>query len=92
MVIIKELKKVKSANVYFGLNLKCFKTCENWIPLSYCPITIELYLTTDVLKPIVNRTGLFTATSTSITWSVTKPSKDMSILLTIAYMHSMLKY
>ena len=67
------IKAGKSANVYFDLNLKCFKTCENWIPLSYCPITVELYLTTDVLKPIVNRTGLFTATNTSIQWSVTKP-------------------
>ena len=67
------IKAGKSANVYFDLNLKCFKTCENWIPLSYCPITIELYLTTDVLKPIVNRSGLFTATNTSITWSVTTP-------------------
>ena len=63
----------KGANVFFDLNLKSFKTCENWIPLSYCPITIELYLTSDVLKPIVNRTGLFTAANTSITWSVTKP-------------------
>ena len=67
------IKAGKSANVYFDLNLKCFKTCENWIPLSYCPITVELYLTTDVLKPIVNRTGLFTDANTSITWSVTKP-------------------
>ena len=67
------IKASKSANVYFDSNLKCFKTCENWIPLSYCPITVELYLTTDVLKPIVNRTGLFTASNTSITWSVTKP-------------------
>ena len=67
------IKAGKSANVYFDLNLKCFKTCENWIPISYCPITVELYLTTDVLKPIVNRTGLFTDTNTSIEWSVTKP-------------------
>ena len=29
------IKASKSANVYFDLNLKCFKTCENWIPLSY---------------------------------------------------------
>ena len=67
------VKAGKSANVYIDLNLKCFKICENWIPLPYCPITIELYLTTDVLKPIVNRTGLFTASNTSITWSVAKP-------------------
>ena len=67
------IKGGKSANVYFDLNLKRFKTCENWIPLSYCPITVELYLTSDVVKPIVNRTGLFTASNTSITWSVTKP-------------------
>ena len=67
------IKGGKGANVYFDLNLKCFKTCENWIPLSYCPITVELYLTSDVLKPIVTRTGLFTASNTSITWSVTKP-------------------
>ena len=58
------IKGGKGANVYVDLNLKCFKICENWIPLSYCPITIELYLTTDVLKPIVNRTGLFTASNT----------------------------
>ena len=62
----------KGANVYFDLNLKCFKTCENWIPLSYCPTTVELYLTTNVLKPIVNISGLFTASNTSIQWSVTK--------------------
>ena len=73
MVIIEGITAGKSANVFFDLNLKCFKTCEIWIPLSYCPITVELYLTTDVLKPIVNRTGLFTATNTSIEWSVTKP-------------------
>ena len=29
------VKAGKSANVYFDLNLKCFKTGENWIPLSY---------------------------------------------------------
>ena len=69
----KGIKEGKSANVYFDLNLKCFKPCENWIPLFYCPKAVELYLTTDVLKPIVNRTGRFTATNTSITWSVTKP-------------------
>ena len=60
------IKGGKGANVYFDLNLKCFKTCENWIPLSFCPITVELYLTSDVLKPIVTRTGLFTASNTSI--------------------------
>ena len=67
------IKAGKSANAYFDLHLKCFKTCANWISLSYCPITVELYLTTNVLKPIVNRTGLSPATNTSITWSVTKP-------------------
>ena len=30
-------------------------------------------LTTHVLKPIVNRTGFFTASNTSITWPVTQP-------------------
>ena len=33
----------KGANVYFDLNLKYFKTCENWIPLSYCPITVDFF-------------------------------------------------
>ena len=67
--------KGKSANVFYDMNLKCFKTCENWIPLSYCPITIELYLVNDAKLPIIAQgdTTAFTATNTSNSWAIKKP-------------------
>ena len=67
--------KGKSANVFYDMNLKCFKTCENWIPLSYCPITIELYLVNDATLPIIAQgaTADFTATNTSNSWAIKKP-------------------
>ena len=57
------------------MNLKCFKTCENWIPLSYCPITIELNLVNDAKLPKIAQggTSLITATHTSNSWSIKKP-------------------
>ena len=67
--------KGKSANVFYDMNLKCFKTCENWIPLSYCPITIELYLVNDAKLPIIAQgdTSALTATNTSNKWAIKKP-------------------
>ena len=57
------------------MNLKCFKTCENWIPLSYCPITIELYLVNNATLPIIAQgaTSDFMATNTSSSWAIKKP-------------------
>ena len=71
----KGVAKGKSANVFYDMNLKCFKTCENWIPLSYCPITIELYLVNDAKLPIIAQgaTADFTATNTSNSWAIKKP-------------------
>ena len=66
------IAKGKSANVFYDIILKCFKTCENWIPLSYCPITIELYLVNDANLPIIAQgaTSDFTATNTSNSWAI----------------------
>ena len=47
------IPKGKSANVLNDMILKSFKTCENWIPLSYCPTTIELYLVNGATLPII---------------------------------------
>ena len=57
------------------MNLKCFKTCENWIPLSFCPITIGLYLVNDSKLPIIAQgdTSAFTATKTSNKWAIREP-------------------
>ena len=69
------IAKGKSGNVFYDMNLKCFKTCENWIPLSYCPIIIELYLVNDATLPIIAQgaTADFTATNTSNSWAIKKP-------------------
>ena len=69
------IAKNKSANVFYDMKLKCFKSCENWIPLSYCPITIELYLVNDAKLPIIAQgdTSVFTATNTSNKWAIKKP-------------------
>ena len=69
------IAKNTSANVLYDMNLKCSKTCENWIPLSYCPITIELYLVNDAKLPIIAQgdTSVFTATNTSNSWAIKKP-------------------
>ena len=58
------------------MKLKCFKTCENWIPLSYCPKTIELYLVNDATLPIIAQGAMsdFTATNTSNSWAKKKQS------------------
>ena len=83
--------KGKSANVFYDMNLKCFKTCENWIPLSCCPITIELYLVNDAKLQIIAQgaTTLFTATNTSNSWAIKKNQslkRRAFIRLTILYM------
>ena len=84
------IAKGKSANVFYDMNLKCFKTCENWIPLSYCPITIELYLVNDATLPIIAQgaSSEFTATNTSNSWSIKNQSleQQVSMQLTILYM------
>ena len=69
------IAKGKSANVFYDINLKRFKTCENWIPVSYCPITIELYLVNDTKLPIIAQgaTSDFTATNTSNKCAIKKP-------------------
>ena len=90
------IAKGKSANVFYDMNLKCFKSCENWIPLSYCPITIELYLVNDATSPIIAQgaTSVFTATNTSNKWAIKKSrfSKQMFILLMIVYMPNIQKF
>ena len=51
-----------------------FFNVSNFIPLSYCPIVIELTLVNDPLEPIVRPTiGDFTTTNTSATWSIEAP-------------------
>ena len=51
-----------------------FFNVSNFIPLSYCPIVIELTLVSDPLEPIVvSNLGDFTVTNTSTTWSIEQP-------------------
>ena len=90
------IAKGKGANVFYDMNLKCFKTCENWIPLSYCPITIELYLVNDATLPIIAQgaTADFTATNTSNSWAIKSQSlkQQVSIRSTILYMPNIQKF
>ena len=90
------IAKGKSANVFYDMNLKCFKTCENWIPLSYCPITIEVYLVNDAKPPIIAQgtSSLFTATNASISWARKKQSLKQRdfIRSTILYMPNIRKF
>ena len=73
----KGISAQKSANIFYDLNLKCFKTCENWIPLSYCPITVEIYMVNDATLPVISTGGpagrTFTATNSSTNWQIEKP-------------------
>ena len=50
-----------------------FFNVSNFIPLSYCPIVIELTLVSDPLEPLVNQSAEFTTTNTSFLWSVEQP-------------------
>ena len=44
-----------------------------YIPLSYCPIVIELTLVDDATEPLVNQSGEFTVANTSFLWDIEQP-------------------
>jgi len=46
---------------------------SNFIPLSYCPIVIELTLVSDATEPFVNQSGEFTVANTSFLWNIEQP-------------------
>ena len=46
---------------------------SNFIPLSYCPIVIELTLVSDANEPLVNLSGDFTTANTSFLWNIEQP-------------------
>ena len=51
-----------------------FFNVSNFIPLSYCPIVIDLTLVSDPLEPIaVPNVGDFTTTNTSSVWNIEAP-------------------
>ena len=50
-----------------------FFNVSNFIPLSYCPIVIELTLVSDPLEPLVLQSGEFTTVNTSYLWSIEQP-------------------
>ena len=50
-----------------------FFNVSNFIPLSYCPIVIELTLVSDANEPLVNLSGDFTTTNTSFLWNIEQP-------------------
>ena len=62
-------------NVFYDPDLKCFKTVDNFIPISYCPITVEMYLCNNASDPIIvgGASSSFTDANTSKLWSITKP-------------------
>ena len=50
-----------------------FFNVSNFIPLSYCPIVIELTLVSDANEHLVNLSGDFTTTNTSFLWNIEQP-------------------
>ena len=50
-----------------------FFNVSNFIPLSYCPIVIELTLVSDANEPLVNLSGDFTTANTSFLWNIEQP-------------------
>ena len=50
-----------------------FFNVSNFIPLSYCPIVIELTLVSDATEPLVNQSGEFTVANTSFLWNIEQP-------------------
>ena len=50
-----------------------FFNVSNFIPLSYCPIVIELTLVSDATEPLVNQSAEFTTTNTSFLWNIEAP-------------------
>ena len=50
-----------------------FFNVSNFIPLSYCPIVIELTLVSDATEPLVNLSGDFTVANISFLWNIEQP-------------------
>ena len=50
-----------------------FFNVSNFIPLSYCPIVIELTLVSDANEPLVNLSGDFTVANPSFLWNIEQP-------------------
>jgi len=47
---------------------------EKWIPLRFCPVTLELELVNTAVEAVMAQDGtIFTAANTSITWNITQP-------------------